>query len=74
MCAMECAQRHFLRAERDRLARVYVAAHSILTANTETTQATDYNRLRLAAEEARLDLTLAELELEQHTQEHSKAN
>jgi hypothetical protein len=71
---MECSRCHFLRTELIRLKRVYAAARGILTANMETTRAIEYNRLRLAAEAARLDLTLAELELEQHTQGHSKAH
>jgi hypothetical protein len=71
---MECTRCQFLRTELDRLERVYAAARGILTANIETTRPTEYNRVRLAAEAARLDLTLAELELEQHTQGHQNAN
>ena len=71
---MECTRCQFLRTELDRLERVYAAARRILIANIETTLPTEYNRVRLAAEAARLDLTLAELELEQHTQGHQNAN
>jgi len=68
---MECSECNRLTDEFGRLERAYATAVGVLTASAH---ADEYARLRVAADEARIDSEVARLELEQHKRKHAKAN
>jgi hypothetical protein len=70
---MRCRICGFLRAEHERLEREYAAALSLLTASASVACATEYNRLRIAADEARIDFEIGGLELARYLQRHQSA-
>lgn len=71
---MDCHECNRLLVEYERLENLYVVAVNALNARSETARASEYIKLRAAADEARMDAELARLELEQHQQIHRKAN
>src|ERR1700733_3386735 len=70
----ECPQCTRLTADLDRLERAYAAALGVLTARAHIARGNEYNALRIAADEARIDSEVARLELEQHKRKHAKVN
>ncbi len=71
MQCLECAR---LLAEYEKLESDYGTAIQALGSKRDTGVASEYIRLRTAADEARIDCELARLELEQHKRVHAKAN
>lgn len=71
MGCMECAR---LLVEYEVLDGQYASAVNSLAARRETASAPEFTKLRVAADEARLDAELARLELERHQRVHRKAN
>jgi len=72
---MACSECSRLRAERDRLEKVHAAAIQALCggvgAGAGPLPGSEYVRLKIAADDARLDLEVARLEFEQHERSHS---
>jgi len=71
---MVCSECNRLLAEYERLEADYAMAIQTLGARRDIAVASEYLRLRTAADEARVDCEVARLELEQHKRIHSKAN
>jgi len=72
--AYSCTECDRLQAEHARLEQAYATAVNTMNGRIETLAASEYMRLRAAAEEVRIDSEVARLELEQHKRVHSKAN
>jgi hypothetical protein len=70
----ECGQCDRLRSEYERLERAYAFAINNLAARSGTAPLTEYTRLRVIADEARIDSEVARLELEKDKRIHFKAN
>jgi hypothetical protein len=70
---MRCLECSRLTAEYDRLHLAYKTAFNAMIAGG-TVPDSDFPKLRLSADEARLESELARLELERHQQIHYKAN
>lgn len=71
---LACAECDHLRGKFDRLERRYAHAYGVLTSFADTARASEYNRLKATADEARIDSEIARLELEQHRRVHVKVN
>jgi hypothetical protein len=71
---MECPECKRLTAEFERLERASATAIGMLRASAHTARANEYSRLRIAADEARVDSEVARLELEQHKRRYAKVN
>lgn len=71
---MTCSHCDRLQREFDRAERVYARAYGVFTSSALTPRASEYNRLKAIADEARIDSEVARLELEQHTRIHARAN
>jgi hypothetical protein len=64
---VECAR---LRADSERLERMCAEAGDRFLCSAESASASRYNALRIASDEAQIDLQLARLQLEQHQRRH----
>jgi len=71
---MRCSECDRMLAEYERLEGDYATAIQTLGARRDTAIASEYIRLRTAADEARIDCEVARLELERHKRIHAKAN
>jgi hypothetical protein len=69
-----CSHCQRLESEKELLERIHAEALGGLQANSETASTEDYNALRIAESNARLDLEIAVLELKRHKRNHQKAN
>ena len=70
----DCAECDRLLAQYARLEQAYEIAVETLPPGMGTLSVREYMRLRTAADEARIDLGVAHLKLEQHKRIHTKAN
>jgi len=71
---MRCLECDRLLAEYEKLETDYATTVQTLGARRDIASASEYIRLRTAADEARIDCEVARLELEQHKRIHAKAN
>jgi hypothetical protein len=67
---MPCAKCSLLLAEYARRYGTYRAAFNALAERVEAAPIAEYNVLRIARDDARIDSELARVELERHQQEH----
>jgi hypothetical protein len=66
MSNVDCAACSILSAECERFQRAFAIAKERLSRGDEDTLSGDYMKLRAASDEARLDFTVARMELEYH--------
>ena len=71
---MSCARCQHLESELDRLERAHAEKAGILRSNGGSLSADEYNRIRVAESDARLELDIAQGELNQHRWNHQKTN
>jgi hypothetical protein len=71
---VRCSECDRLLVEYERLEGDYATSIQTLGARRDTAIASEYIRLRTAADEARIDCEVARLALEQHKRIHTKAN
>jgi len=70
---MKCPECSRLAADYRRLNQAYTVAFDAMLAASKV-PASDFIKVRIAADDARIDSELARVELEQHKQIHAKAN
>jgi hypothetical protein len=74
MSLMDCVYCDQFRSEHERLEQIYANAVNALSARPKKAPLTEYRRLRIAADDARIDAEVARLECEKHQRMHRAAN
>jgi hypothetical protein len=69
---MNCVYCNQFRSEHERLEQVYATAVNALNARDKKAPLAEYHRLRIAADDARIDAEVSRLECEKHNRMHRK--